>query len=59
MQGRHFNEFQYVADKDTSLIKIDLAVLISNGAFVSVHVTATKICAVDSQVERSYMELAY
>lgn len=26
MQGKHFNEFQYAADKKTSLIKMDLCI---------------------------------
>lgn len=33
MQGKHFNEFQYVPDEKTSLIKMDLSILISNVAF--------------------------
>lgn len=45
MQGKHFNEFQYAADKKTSLIKMDLCIFffISNVAFVSVHVTFPKM----------------
>lgn len=30
MQGKHFNEFQYVADEKTSLIKMDRSIFISN-----------------------------
>lgn len=48
----HFNEFQYVADGKTALIKMNLSILISNVAFVSVCVTVTKSCVADTHVER-------
>lgn len=35
--GKVYNEFQYVADGKTSLIKTDLSILISNVGFVSVR----------------------
>lgn len=43
MQGKHFNEFKYVADGNTSLIKMDLNILISDVSVVSVRVTVPKI----------------
>lgn len=41
--GKAFNEFQYVADGTTSLIKMDLSILISNVTFVSVRMIVPKI----------------
>lgn len=57
MLGKHFNELEIVADEKTSLIKMDLGILISNVAFVLVNVTIPKnLCsAVVTQVGRSCM----